>query len=388
MENEIKDHNYFIIWLYISILLHLLAIIFMFFIKPNSLLQSERPTSSTHQAAEVIFVTQETQPTKPQPQNYNLAHRTQGGIVNMQPNSSEQKEAQPDIPEPALSKEYKTNTHNETVHKNQNANGIVNIDNNDTNEVVQEPVKAEPAFEKPTPVAAEKPQPEPTSAQIQETQPAQEKSSTKAQVLHAVLQEKELRKSVQQPIAAAHRIADIGSQNLSKVQISKQTQDTGDKKSKLSLLDIQKGFSQFVQNQTVVTPPAPSTSNTFGNSLFFSSTGNSDTDDLAGLKFASYMNQAGKMYQVACSQFTDQMYSIMQREGVPAENNQIAIVIDRSGKIASCTTVTSCGHAVLDNYHLKIIDAIGSFPPIPKYLDAPIIAHAQIPFKSIKHIRR
>ena len=148
-------------------------------------------------------------------------------------------------------------------------------------------------------------------------------------------------------------------------------------------MDIQKGFAQFIQNNQVATP-APSTASTLGNSLYFSSTGNADKDDISGLKFASYMNQAGKMYQSGFSEYSDFITQILHKEGIPSENNQIAITIDRSGKVISCTTILSCGHPVIDNYHLKMIQSIGSFPPVPKYIETPLQVHAQIPFRSIK----
>jgi outer membrane biosynthesis protein TonB len=388
MENEIKENKYFILWLYISILLHLLVVIIMLSIKPaTSPSKDPDPASNDIDAAHVIFMQDKPDPIVPQPQDYKIAARTQGGQIGMQQNQSEQKEAQLDIPAPALSDAYKKDLYNQTNQKDQDDNGQVNIAEH---AVIDEHAQPEKAQE--TKV-------DPVKNNVQD----QEKITTPADTLKAIIQEKmnkseqsSLTKNYNQPsdhdieqlqmqkvVSKKHRPAEIGSENLSKVQLTKQTQDTGSQKNKMSLMDIQKGFSQFIQNNHVATP-APSTASTLGNSLYFSSTGNSDKDDISGLKFASYMNQAGKMYQSSFSEYSDFITQILMKEGIPSENNQIAIVIDRSGKVISCTTTLSCGHPVIDNYHLKMIQSIGSFPPIPKYIEAPLQVHAQIPFRNIK----
>ena len=408
METEIKDNKYFILWLYISILLHLLVVIIMLSIKPaTSPSKDPDPASRNFDASQVIFVQDEPEPAAPEPQqpDYKIAARTQGGQIGMQDNAAEQKEAQLDIPAPSLSEDYKKGLHNQTDNKDQDTNGQVNISPNaiiDEEIQPKEQVSVAKALDIQAPVEKKQSQTDAPDT-IKNITQAQETRIASGDALKAIIQEKMNKQDAtnlpvidkslpqhdidqlqaQKIISKKHRPAELGSENLSKIQLSKQTQDTGSQKNKMSLMDIQKGFSQFIQSNQFATP-APATSSMLGNSLYFSSTGNADKDDISGLKFASYMNQAGKMYQSSVSEYVDKITEILQKEGIPSENNQIAITIDRSGKVISCVTTLSCGHAVLDNYHIKMVQSIGSFPPIPKYIETPLTVHAQIPFKNIK----
>lgn len=404
MENEIKDNKYFILWLYISILLHLLMVIIMLSTKSaHSPCKDPDPASMHSNEAQVIFMQDQPDPIIPTQPDFKLATRIQGGQIGMQTEPAATKEAHIDIPEPALSEHYKKSIHNQTHHQDQDHNGQVDIPQDAQLDMKIQSITTPTAPDLiQTPTLPAQDIDHQDKAEYQENTRDQNIKINPADALKAIIQEKMSQQQAlkqaltdeslpvhKQPESAQayntakkHRIAEIGQENLSKVQLTKHIQDTGTGKNKISLMDIQKGFSQFVQNNQV-TIPTPSTSSTLGNSLLFSSTGNSDKDDISGLRFASYMNQAGKMYNSAFSEYSDHILDILHKEGVPKENNQIMIAIDRSGKVISCTTLSHCGNPVLDNYHLKIIEAIGSFPPIPQYIPTPLQVHAHIPFKSI-----
>lgn len=362
------------------------------------------PASGNLDTPHVIFVQDQPDPIIPVEPDYKLASRIQGGQLGMQDNQAEQKEPQLDIPAPSLSDDYKKGLQNQTNHQDQDSDGQVNIS---PDAIIDEQIQPKEQTSRLTTEKAQKSEQNKPEAlknhSVEDATPTEQIKTNSINALTTLIQEKMNKQEssdlatlhkplhqhdidqlqAQKIISKKHRPAEIGLENLSKVQLTKTTQDTGNQKNKMSLMDIQKGFTQFIQNNQVATP-APSTSSTLGNSLYFSSTGNADKDDISGLKFASYMNQAGKMYQSAFSEYSDFITQILHKEGIPSENNQIAITIDRSGKVISCTTVLSCGHAVIDNYHLKMIQSIGSFPPVPKYIETPLQVHAQIPFRSIK----
>ena len=128
MENE-KDNKYFIIWLYISILLHLFVVIIMLTIKPATSPSADPdPASFNSNSTQIIFVQDEPLiPDEPQPVPQ-IAARIQGGqVASMQQNRIEPKDAQQDIPTPALSDEYKKGMQNQTKIENQDPDGNVNI---------------------------------------------------------------------------------------------------------------------------------------------------------------------------------------------------------------------------------------------------------------------
>ena len=226
----------------------------------------------------------------------------------------------------------------------------------------------------------------------------QEKQIVAAEILKAIIQKtSELTKTIadksdsslseeapqleaQKIISKKHRPADIGPENISKVQLSKQTQENNIPKKKMSLLDIQTGFNQFIKNSSTREIATP-TSSVLGNSLYFSSTGNAQKDDELGLKLASYLNQTGRMYDSACSLYSNFIIKLLRQNGLPAENNTVQITIERSGKISAIKTIQSCGNEAIDNYHIKIVEAIGDLPPIPKYIEAPLCVGARFTFK-------
>ena len=400
MENE-KDNKYFIIWLYISILLHLFVVIIMLTIKPATSPSADPdPASFNTNSTQIIFVQDEpTIPDEPQPAPQ-IAARIQGGqVANMQQNRTEPKDAQQDIPMPALSDEYKKGMQNQTKIENQDPDGHVNI-------LEDAIIASEEQREKQVLPQAQSPSLANLTEKIVATAADDMKTTTQsnettinaADILKTIIadfatqkidvQEKSknnldrqenIQREVQKIVSNKHRPADIGLENVSKVQLSKQPEKIESKKNKLSLLDLQSGFNQFVKNSSTKQIATP-TSSVFGNSLYFSSTGNAQKDDELGLKLTSYMNQTGKMYDNACSIYYDIFIKALRQQGLPYKNNSVIIKIERSGKISEIKTIESCGNEIIDNYHVQIIESIGYFPPIPKYIEAPLSVGARFTF--------
>ena len=400
MENE-KDNKYFIIWLYISILLHLFVVIIMLTIKPATSPSADPdPASFNSNSTQIIFVQDEPAiPDEPQPVPQ-IAARIQGGqVASMQQNRIEPKDAQQDIPTPALSDEYKKGMQNQTKIENQDPDGNVNIledaiiaseEQREKQVIPPAPAASRASLTDNMPVTA--PDNIKTSTQSNDT------TITTADILKTIIadfstpkldqQEKSknnvepqenIQREVQKIVSNKHRPADIGPENVSKVQLSKQTEKIESKKNKLSLLDLQSGFNQFIKNSSTKEIATP-TSSVFGNSLHFSSTGNAQKDDALGLKLTSYMNQTGKMYDNACSIYYDTFIKTLRQQGLPYKNNSVMIRIERNGKISEIKTIESCGNEIIDNYHVQIIESIGYFPPIPKYIEAPLSVGARFTF--------
>ncbi|MBP9843765.1 TonB C-terminal domain-containing protein [Candidatus Babeliales bacterium] len=366
------------------------------------------PARALYDTTQVLFIQDEPQPIippdEPKQQDFQMAKREQGGSIALQHSQMNPKDAQQDIPTPALSDDYKKAIQNQTYIKDQDDEGGVNIledvmiDQEEqlekqilsTQEDRAQMIEEQTTFEHTSPI--ELPQDFQTKTKqltlgerlqtiIQEKmQKTTESSSDKPTHLE---KEESLQPNLQKVVSKKHRPADLGQENLSKVQLSKPAQDTPTQKKKLSLQDIQSGFSQFIRNGNTVQQTSIPTASALGNSLFFSTDGNSDKDDIAGLKKASYMHQIGQMYHNAGHEFIDAISNIVNREGLPGKNNYVTLTIERSGKI-SAITAQSCGNQAIDHYHLKAIDAIGTFPPIPKYIDAPMHVTAQIPFEKMK----
>jgi len=380
----------------------------MLTIKPTTSPSSDPdPASLNNNSTQVIFIQDEPQPTQltpdePQPQlQPQIATRIQGGqVANMQQGQTEPKQSQQDTPEPALSDEYKKGMHNQTKIEDQDVDGGVNILED---AIIASEEQREKQVIPPTPTASQTKQLENLISaapnDIKTIMKSDDKSAPAAEILktiiseftHQAIDEKEksqnnpepkenIQREVQKIVSHKHRPADIGSENVSKVQLSKQTEKIESKKNKLSLLDLQSGFNQFIKNSSTREIATP-TASVLGNSLYFSSTGNAQKDDELGLKLASYLNQTGKMYDSACSLYSTFIVKLLRQQGLPADNNTIQITIERSGKISGITTVQSCGNEAIDNYHIKIVEAIGDLPPIPKYIEAPLCIGARFTFK-------
>ena len=343
MENE-KENRYFIIWLYISILLHLCCmILFLTMRSKDNLSQTADRVYFEHDGPHIIFVQDQPDPVIPVPNDdYQLKNRIQGEESGKDHISMEQTPPVYDVPEQALSDSYKKGVKNQTNQKDQDEQGTVNIQNNAT---VDQQVQTEQQ------ILAYDPQPE---SILQEKIPV--KSSPEKV-------EEPLQPLEQKIVTKLHKTAQLGTENLSKVQISKHQETTPPEKNKISLKDLQQGFSQFVQA---------------GNEHYFSHQGNAQQDDAQGLKRASYYKQLGQMYKNAHA-IAPHLLNPSQYQ-TPSDNSVIAITIDRSGKIIHLQMVTTSGVDMLDRHHIKIIESIGSFPPVPKFIEAPLQVTATLRF--------
>ena len=428
MENE-KEKKYFIIWLYISILLHLLVVIIMLTIKPTTSTSTDPDPASGIYDTQVIFMQEPSESAnltldKPEPEEakqpeYKIATRIQGGVTGSQQDSTEQssvikstadtKEAQFDKPEAALSDVYKKGMRNQANTEDQVHDGVVDVLQDATIGLEEQRERqvlpqAEGVAMPVTTSQAEQLRAD-TTNELKALVKAQDKKFNSAEILKVVISENIERQAInqldqdsdrrlekfdstkeslqplaQKIISKKHRPADTGLENISKVQLSKETQEITPAKKKMSLMDIKQGFSQFIKNSSTKQIATP-TSSTLGNSLFFSSTGNAQKDDELGLKLASYMHQIGKMYDSAGSLYSDLIVKLLRKNGYPSENNRINIKIERSGKISEIRTIQSCGNQAIDNYHVKIIESIGDLPPVPKYIETPLCVGAQFTFK-------
>jgi hypothetical protein len=393
MENE-KDNKYFIIWLYISILLHLFVVIIMLTIKPTTSSSADPdPASFNYDSTQLIFMQDEPvtaqpipyEPKQPQPQ---IATRIQGGeIISAQHSPSDPKEAQKDIPAAALSDDYKKGMQNQTSIEDQGPDGTTNILED---AIINQEEQLEKQVIPPTPIVPEitqreEPQIVAAPNDLRTFMESQEKRIASAEILKAVIQEKMQKTSelaqtiinktdvsfneeqpqphIQKIISKKHRPADLGTENLSKVQLSKQTQEIASPKKKLSLQDLQTGFSQFLKT---------------GNEQYYSVQGNAQHDDAESLKRASYYRQLGQMYNNAHAIAPNLLHGSQYDQ--PNDNSIIMITIERSGKISNLQMVTTSGVDVLDRHHMRIIESIGSFPPIPKYIEAPLQITATLRF--------
>ncbi|MDP3788309.1 MAG: hypothetical protein Q8Q60_03280 [Candidatus Chromulinivorax sp.] len=371
------------------------------------------PARLNYDATQILFVQDKPDapqplPNEPQPTQPQIAARIQGGeIANVQDNPTP-KPAVEDIPEPALSDDYKKGMRNQTKTQDQEEHGQLNIIEDaiiDQQEQLEQQITPPQSID-PQPTVQKEAAPTTAPQDIQTFMELQEQRIKSAEILKTIISDfssptitktiadlratrdhqEQLQPQVQKVVSKKHRPADVGTENLSKVQLSKQAPEVPSSKKKISLQDIQDGFSQFIKNSSTKQLATPTAAN-MGNSLYFSSTGNAQKDDEMGLKYASYMHQVGNMYQVGASQYIDFIKNIITKEGLPNQNSQIQLVIERSGKIQT-HIVQSCGNAIIDNYHIKMIESMGLVPPVPKYLDTPISVMAQIPFESIKIIRR
>lgn len=387
MENE-QEKKYFIIWLYISILLHLLVVIIMLSIKPATSPSKEPdPASGDFASTQVLFFQDEPEiiPAHDEPiqQEIQMAKRDQGGSVDLQHSQTNPKDAQLDIPTPALSDEYKKAMHNETKITDQDNEGRVNILEDaiidQIEQLEKQVLETTPKNFRPDEdlkistnnnlteitkiIESQKRQPTPGERLQSVIHEKMQKSTDKNIASHEFEKEKPIQEQIQKIISKKHRPADLGQENLSKIQLSKQMQDMPAPKKKISLQDIQSGFSQFIKN---------------GNEQYFSSSGNAQQDDITGLKLASYMRQIGQMYHQAHDIATK---PILTGKNSPAADSVILITIHRSGKF-DCQLTASCGMDQIDNFHINYVRSIGTFPPVPKFIEAPLQIPATLMFTS------
>lgn len=383
MENE-QEKKYFIIWLYISILLHLLVVIIMLSIKPTTSSKDPDPAHANFESTQILFVQDEPeiipQQDEPIEQNIQIAKRDQGGSVALQQNQINPQDALQDIPTPALSDIYKKGLNNQTNITDQDDQGIVNILEDAIIDQIEQLEEIQETTDKNLKQNIESPENN-NAADFKNIKDLEKKEPKPAEILQSIIHEKMnkiseknheakqfqkeklVQEQTQKIISKKHRPADIGQENLSKIQLSKPIQDTNIPKKKISLQDIQTGFSQFIKH---------------GNEEYFSSTGNSEHDDIKGLKLASYMRQIGKMYHQAHDIATK---PILTGKNSPNADSVILITIYRSGNFDYALTA-SCGIDQIDKFHMDYVKSIGTFPPVPKFIDAPLQIPASLIFTS------
>ena len=420
MENK-NETKYFFIWLYISLLLHLFMVVIMLTIKPSSSqLQEPDPAFQQIDPATIIFVTDE--PIKqPDPvddnnevQPYQMSKKTQGsesGNTDDERAPSEEyaksskNNAQDDIDNTAknthldtsnkaLTDEFKKGLKDETTVKDQSL----------ADDSVQEKasaVQASQQLDAPTQapqisdievktfdekiesekiIAAAEKQEKKFDA-IEEFNRLMQKSSyakacadaatdkhenaqaQKQQELSAIIPSKNASaETIQKIESKKHRPIDIGLQNQSKLELTRDVSEyQAPKKRKLSLQDLNlgQGFSEFVRK---------------GNADF-SADGNSDYDNEMGLKRKSYMTQISKTHTNAFNSYPEKLI-IKHQDQIPSHDSIINMIIDRTGKI-NLVRLQSSGNQFYDDYHMKVLIFMGDFPRIPKYIEA------SFPIKSV-----
>lgn len=152
----------------------------------------------------------------------------------------------------------------------------------------------------------------------------------------------------------------LGNKDLT-MHEAKQDQLAGHiKKKKFSLADLRKDFLQNLQH---------------GNDSFSLKSSNKTTNE-EGLKRLSYLRQIGEIYRSIAKSYIEQVFTTKE---LNASESIIMLNIERSGKISTYTLLQSCGSKTLDLQHIKIVEAL-QFPPIPKYLEAPLQIPCFIPW--------
>jgi len=395
MENK-NETKYFFIWLYISLLLHLLMVIIMLTIKSGKSLSLEPdPTHQQIDPAQVIFITDELQSDNNATQPYQMAKRNQGSehgntdekrALTENNSSSNMIDDQDDIDIPkkdnkldtvikALTDEFKKGLKDETIVKEQLL----------ADESIQEKVSATPAIQ--GNIESEQIQPESkltekeiidpsTKKLLEDIDPIdifnklieEKKTLEKQDKQSAIIQSKyPLVEPIQKIESKKHRPIEIGLQNQSKLELTKNinsNESSAPQKRKLSLqdLNLQQGFSEFVRK---------------GNATF-SSDGNSNKDDEMGLKIASYMTQISKTHENAFKSYPNK-FIIKHHDQIPPHDSIINMIIDQSGQV-TLVRLQSSGNQTYDDYHMKVLIFMGNFNRIPKFL---IDTATSFPVKSI-----
>lgn len=398
MENK-NETKYYFIWLYISLLLHLLLVIIMFAIKPSSSQLTEPdPATDKIDPTQVLFMVDAL------PQHYDndeveeiqIARRTQGDIhgntsdgdANAQLQSA-QKPKEPhdghqdsnddrtlDTSNQALTNEFKKGLKDTTIIKDQPLadpdviiqEKISATENNQTIDIPEQaPEILQPIIEfesNNSTSTVEK-----TIEVIQET-PAinNEKMSTIiASQVTPVIQQKiksapitPAKKIAPEPVqkveSKKHRPIEVGLANQSKIELNKDTnQQIAPVKKKFSIqdLNLSQGFSDFVRQ---------------GNATF-SSTGNADKDNSNGLILVSFLTQLKQNHENAFKCYPGKY--IVKADKIPTRDSIINMTIDRTGTI-TLTPLQSSGDLAYDEYHMKVLQFMGNCcSGIPKYIPAP-----------------
>jgi len=356
MENE-KEIKYYIIWLYISILLHLLLVIIMLATKPVSLpSQDPDPAPLGADETQVIFI--DDKPEEPV-ETFKMSTRIQGAQIATHQDSQE---AQKDGSTESLSDEYKKNITNQTDQTEHDPDGTIDIkfitpENQDQEEASTQKndttAQSDEVIDKPS-------KNKHTTDDTRETSIAAEEifKSIFEETQQQKIESQELKRNqqirAQKLVSKKHRPANVGLENLSKIHLTKPKEEIATQKKKISLIDIQQSFNQLMRS---------------GNEENFSRQGNAQEDDAIGLKHASYMRQAGQIYKNAHATFPEPF--VYSKDEKPVRNSTIILTVERSGKISAAKQYQSCGIVAIDEHHMKIIKFMGDLPPIPKFLEAP-----------------
>ncbi len=299
---DYQEKKYLIVWLYISIILHLLVGIIMITLKPLDPLAKEPDPAKQYNnqdvRAQVIFMQE--------PQKIEFADRTQAFIQGHNQETAEEENNSDDATR--LKNETK-----EDVQKNQDGDSHTTLPDN-------------PLIVKPAP---------PISLQEHALKIAPE----------------------EKPVSKKYRpMVEKGLENSSKLELLEPKKELPiASKKKFTLNDLQKGFASFTSA---------------GDNYYLSSNHGVKQDTELGLKQLSYMNQLSKIYQNAYRYINS---PIIKDDSIRLENSIIEITIERSGKISNIRVIQKSGNTQLDTQHLEAINAMGTLPPIPKYLQAPLI---------------
>jgi TonB family protein len=297
-----QEKKYLIVWLYISIILHLIVGIIMITLKPLDPFAKEPDPAKTNDdviAAQIIFVEEQ------QPQKLEFADRTQAFV------QGNNQETGPEENNP----DYTTGLQNQTKE-------AINMDQKGAEDTTL-----------------------PDNPQL--VQPAA-KTVINDTIKKFAAEEK--------PVSKKYRpITEKGQENLSKLELlePKANLPIASKK-KFTLQDLKNGFASFTSA---------------GDNYYLSSKNGSQKDTELGLKQLSYMNQIGKIYQNAFKFINNQL---TKDEQPPKYDSIIEISIDRSGKVTPRIIQKSDNHQ-FDTQHMQAIRAMGQLPPIPQYLDAPLV---------------
>lgn len=382
MENK-NEAKYYFIWLYISLLLHLLLVIIMLTIKPSSTQLTEPdPAFQSVDPTQVIFMTE--QPVKQSHDNdevqpYQLAKKIQGSAsersdheslaihdFNISGDSDQDDDKHLDTTSKSLTNEFKAGLKDLTTIKDQLLADVTiqeKVSAANATEGIENPEKTQAI----TPDAIE---------DIQEI--FVEEIITPHDDINQIADPVELSnriEHVKKPINATqltlakgvstepspkiaskkHRPIEVGLTNQSKIELNKDNAQSAppiNKKISLKDLNLNHGFSDFVRK---------------GNA-HFSADGNAEKDNAIGLKRASYTNQVSKMIENAFNMFPE-LYPL-KKDHMITRNSVIHLIIERSGK-TTLVSIQSSGEKNYDDFHMKILKFMGDCPPVPKFIEAP-----------------
>jgi len=337
------------------------------------------PNSQSIDDARVLFVNDEPQQEDEIINAYQLAKKTQGseagtsqeGLTTPKsmPQESDNSDSSLDTSSKALTDEHKKGLKDETTVKIQSLADDSVKEKVSAQESVSFPTKTEKISDTVSDTVIEEHKTDDTNITPQENSQQEldviEKSNQffdkkiiqpkKQPPLNAIISSKIVsKKSAPKIESKKHRPIDVGNENHSKIELTKDvTEKNIQKKTTISLqdLNLQQGFTDFVKK---------------GNA-HFSSEGNSLKDDEQGLKRASYTNQVGKMHENSFLSYPNKYRGTV--DNIPVRDSIINIIIDRSGKV-TLMRLQSSGDLNYDDYHMKVLQFMGNCPPVPKFIES------------------